>query len=114
MLCSIEYIFLMHRKYTHVNRHVVSVRCSVSTHSHYRVAKTHKMPYVAGQFLQKSPISSGSFAKNDLQLKALMGLRQPVTCHGACEICTISIRASTHFTVRCTGISLKYVLFLYV
>ena len=36
----------------------------------YRVAKTHRMPILICHFPQKSPIISGSFAKNDLQLKA--------------------------------------------
>ena len=36
--------------------------------SYYRVAKTHKMPYLYRSFAQKSPITIGSFAKNYLQL----------------------------------------------
>ena len=35
-----------------------------------RVAKIHRMPHLIGHFAQKSPTISGSFAKNDLQLKA--------------------------------------------
>jgi len=37
------------------------------------------MPYLY-KFPPKSPIISGSFAKNDLQLKASYGSRHPVLC----------------------------------
>jgi len=42
-----------------------------------------KEPYC--HFPQKSPIVSGSFAKNDLQLKALLSLRHPVALLSVCE-----------------------------
>ena len=53
---------------------------------HYRMAKTHRMPYLRRSFSAtelKSTGSfeltiSGSFTKNDLQLKAPMSLRHPV------------------------------------
>jgi len=44
------------------------------------VAKTHRVPYLYRTFSQKSPIISGSFVRNDLQLKVSMSLGHPVAC----------------------------------
>jgi len=45
----------------------------------YRVAKTHRMPYLHRSFSAKEPyLISDSFTERDLQLKASMGLRHPV------------------------------------
>jgi len=43
----------------------------------YRVAKTHTFLIFIGHFPHKSPISSGSFAKNELRLKASCGSALP-------------------------------------
>jgi len=43
-----------------------------------RVAWSHRMPYLHRSFSQKSPVISGSFAKNDLQLKTSYECRHPV------------------------------------
>jgi len=42
----------------------------------------------AGHFLQKSPTISGSFAKNNLQLKASYGSQPPVVILCTLWICT--------------------------
>ena len=41
------------------------------------MAKTHRMFIIIGPFPQKSPIISGSFAENDLQLAASYGSLSP-------------------------------------
>jgi len=70
------HIYIHTCKHTHI--------CISNTHAHeklttmahslhvefYRLAKTHRMPYLYRSFPQKNPIIRGSFAKNDLQLKA--------------------------------------------
>jgi len=45
--------------------------------SEYRKRKTHRMPYLISHFPQKSPIISGSFVEQDLQLEASNGSLPP-------------------------------------
>ena len=50
--------------YRYINRWSIQ-----SGEDQYRVAKTNRRSYLIGHFPQKSPVISGSFAKNDLQLQ---------------------------------------------
>ena len=54
-----------------------TVACSGIYIVAYRAAKTYRMSYLIGHFPQKSPIISGTFAKNDLQLQASYGSSPP-------------------------------------
>ena len=48
-------------------------------HQRYRVAWSRRMSFLHRSFSQKNPIISGSFAKNDLQLKSSHGFSPPCT-----------------------------------
>jgi len=63
-----------------------------------------------GHFPQKSPIISGSFCENDLQLKAFCGSSPPCTIQTDPEVrlCVMMFDYSTvltilHMTVRCVN-----------
>ena len=74
--------------------HCVTVCCNVffrallRTAACYRVAETHRMPYVYRSFSGKEHTISGSFAENNLQLKASYGSLPPYTvcCYGVATI----------------------------
>jgi len=89
----------------------------------YRMAKslkTHGILSLIGHFLQKSPIISGSFAKNDLQLKASQGAspctsklhlemsRSPIAAQHCNKLINTLQQAATqcttltHTALRCT------------
>jgi len=51
----------------YIHQFLSSAPENLYTHVRYRVAKMHRMPYVAGLFSQKSHQSQGSIAKNDLK-----------------------------------------------
>ena len=81
-VCIYEYISMYIKVYIHASAvtlriytpHTPRIQIHPVT---YRVAKTHRMPYLYRTFSQKSPIIIGSFAKNDLQLKASYGSLPP-------------------------------------
>jgi len=80
--CAVWFPQSIHTEYTSVCRVWMRTMSLQSVHTdsrtnyeytEYRVAKNHRMPYLTGHFAQKSPIISGSSAKNDRQLKASYG-----------------------------------------
>jgi len=88
--------------------HDTVVCLNVSCHT-YRVAKTHRMPRLLGYFPRKSPTISitGSFAKNDPQLKASYGFLPP------CINMSRAIREMTRFHVMSSAMC-DYVWLWYV
>jgi len=72
----------------------------------YRVAKTHRMPYV---FPQQSPIISGFFAKNDNQLEAFYGSSPPCkrkTCQCILQHNETRENTQKHAATRCNTLQL--------
>jgi len=65
---------LQHARAVNVNISIMltahTTTCRAREPNMYRVAKTHRMPYLHRWFPQKSPTISGSFADRDLQLQA--------------------------------------------
>ena len=60
----------------------------------YRVAKTHRMPYLYRSFSAKSPIICGSFAENDLQLQGRKA------SYGSSPFCThMHVPARSHIII---------------
>jgi len=53
----------------------------------YRVAKTHRMPYLCMSFPQKNHMISGSFAERGLQLKASYASLPPCSSRASTYTC---------------------------
>jgi len=76
----------------------------------YRVMKIHRMPYLTAHFPHKSPMISGSFAENDLQLKVSYGASPPCMMIQSNFSCCL-IRAHM-FDVHCEPVDKHETLFI--
>jgi len=84
--------------YLRMHVHICVCACGGCVYR-YRVAKTHRIPCSTGHFLQKSPITNGSFAERDLQPKASYTSLPPCVhrAHASTYIC---MYAFTHMLSR--------------